>query len=483
MNDDKLKKDSDLSENKEGSAADRRFDVLDSVDFNAGDAENADKKGDVESTLDELLSELDDLTARTNLIDDTPDFSEFAGSANFEPAQNAQDAAADLAASEVAQAAAASIQPKPSAPKQDAPKQDAPKQDAPKRRDPLADMETIEFDHGAVAKRGEAGSKAQKNAAQNDAPAKNKTAGSTAAANGAKSAAPAGGAAKKGESQSDVDRAAKTISSLIEGGKLSSALDLVLCLRGAFRQSVREKAHVTIPLGSRDSDLRRIAAGALIQSYLEQGKIVRRDIENKLYAIIESSEPEYDEDDEIVEQTPQDVLYKVAACMVFAAELTEKSGNHPDEKSAMYASGDSVLDQFLADNLGEVYRTNKKRLATLASAVAASGGEVAAKFAKYYDDVRGTGETPAARFLGNSTAFKAAAAIVALFCFITLLIYIVKFPSSGINASLINFIAKENGPIMLFAIAAEVFAIIGIGILCVILYSGKSDKNAGGGKK
>ena len=464
MNDDKLKKDSELSENAEGSAADRRFDVLESVAEEAADSgysiTSEAKDADIGQSLDELLSELDNIDFLSPPEEPiAPDFAAIAESADFVPETAvAADEAYDVIAAETAAAAAPTVgakkaEPKPSAEakKHTAPKaadakkaQDASKA-AQKKRDPIEDMETIEFDHGTVGRREDAKAKAQKSAA---APKSDQ---------------------KKDDLKKDVDRAAKTISSLVEAGKLSSALDLVLCLRGSFRQAVREKAHITIPLGSRDADLRRIAAGALIQSYLEQGKIVRRDIENKLYAIIESSEPEYDEDDEVIEQTDDDIRYKVTACMVFAAELTERSGNHPDEKSAMYASGDSALDQFLAENLGEVQRTNKKRLSTLAAAIAASGGEVADKFAYYYDDAKKNGETAASRFFGASVAFKAAAAIVGVLCLITLILYIVKFPSSGLNASFISFVAKENSPIMLFTIAAEVFALIGMGILCVIV--------------
>lgn len=88
----------------------------------------------------------------------------------------------------------------------------------------------------------------------------------------------------------DVNDASAAITRFLDSGKLSSALDLVFTLKGALRLAVKDTVNVTIPMGSHDNELRQIAAGALIQSYLEQGKIVRRDIEEKLYAIIESSD-------------------------------------------------------------------------------------------------------------------------------------------------------------------------------------------------
>lgn len=81
------------------------------------------------------------------------------------------------------------------------------------------------------------------------------------------------------------------ISSLMDKSRFEDALSIVFSLRGDARRAVRDNLSVTIPMGSRDGDLRGIAAGALVQSYLELGKIVRRDIEEKLFAIIESSEP------------------------------------------------------------------------------------------------------------------------------------------------------------------------------------------------
>lgn len=263
-------------------------------------------------------------------------------------------------------------------------------------------------------------------------------------------------------SAAQVQKIAHTVTALLEGGKLSSAIDIVLSLRGASRNAVRENVSVTIPLGSRDSDLRRISAGALIQSYLENGKIVRRDIEDKLYAIIESSEPEYDDDDEIIEQTPEDILYKVTACMAFVAELTERSGNHPDEKNAMYSAGDSVLDQFLSDNMAEVQRKNKKRLAVLAEAIKASGGQVAQKFTHYYEASKKSAQSPVMRFLGDALAFRVTMSVIGVLCLLTLGFYI--FTSSPI----MKFVAKDNA-VMAFVIMAEIFFMVGMALLCVII--------------
>lgn len=445
MNDDKIRNDSELPENTKNDA-DSRFDVLDHLhleditrnDYSVG-VESADAAGNAAAE--------DDLSADADFSDS--DFDDILGELDeFERQMTGESVAApvipDVSAFEEAQNESREKNA-PAAPEEKA----SPR----KEREGLSDTGTIQFTHGEVDRAKPAATGAKKAAG-----AKPKSSG-------------------KGFSSSDVDRAAETISSLVESGKLSSALDLVLCLRGAFRQSVREKASITIPLGSRDSDLRRIAAGALIQSYLEQGKIVRRDIENKLFAIIESSEPEINADDEVVEQTEEDVLYKVTACMTFAAELTERSGNHPDEKRAMYASGDSVLDSFLADNIDEVSRTNKKRLGVLAEAIKASGGEVADKFIGYYENAKEASGSPIARFFGDSTAFRIAAAVVGLLCFITLILYIVKFPSSGINAQILGFVAKDNSPIMLFAIGAELFLTVGIALLCVVIGFGKKKKD------
>ena len=426
MDNDKTKKSSELSENNGRTNADSRFDVLDKMELDdiTDKGYTVGVSGDFsDSSLDELFSELDAVAEQAGGTDDfvVPDSTVFeeAKEEAEEEIKEASPAAGDVADGDV----------------------NEPEKD-------LSDTGTIEFRRGEVIDRDAVAPKAAKKGG-----VKKKT-------------------GEKSFSREDVDRAAATISSLVEAGKLTSALDLVLCLRGAFRQAVREKASITIPLGSRDADLRRIAAGALIQSYLEQGKIVRRDIENKLYAIIESSEPDQADG---AEQSPADVLYKVTACMTFAAELTEKSGNHPDEKRAMYAAGDSVLDSFLADNIDEVCETNEKRVQVLADAIGASGGEVAEKFLKYYDEAKARGGSPIARFFGDSTAFKVAAAVVGLLCFVTLVLYIVKFPSSGVNAQILGFVAKENSPIMLFAIAAELFLTAGIAILCFIIgFGGKS---------
>ena len=130
------------------------------------------------------------------------------------------------------------------------------------------------------------------------------------------------GAQKQSFSEQDVMALCTRISSLMDKSRFEDALSIVFSLRGDARRAVRDNLSVTIPMGSRDGDLRGIAAGALVQSYLELGKIVRRDIEEKLFAIIESSEPEYDEDDEIIEQTPDDILYKVTACVIFMCVMT-----------------------------------------------------------------------------------------------------------------------------------------------------------------
>lgn len=450
MNEDNLRKDSELSENTGTSAADRRFDVLDSADYADLTGERAEPvaKDAEDLSLDALLDELEALgkgTSSENAAEAsgvTETYDGFSAANVAEPqSTDAQNAPSEAAANAETANVKASLD------------KDYYASGDGDDADPLEDTGTIEFTRGTVDAPKKAPKKAEKK------PAKK----------------PASVTEKKGYTKEQVDRAALTISTLVEQGKLSSALDLVLCLRGAFRQAVREKASVTIPLGSRDADLRRIAAGALIQSYLEQGKIVRRDIEDKLYAIIESSEPEYDDDDEIIEQTPEDVLYKVTACMVFAAELTERSGKHPDEKNAMYASGDSVLDSFLADNLGEAVRTNGKRVDLLADALEASGGEVTQKFFEYYGETKSSGRSAIARFFGDSVAFKVAAGIVGLLCLITLILYVTKFPSSGLNAQIFGFVAKENGPIMIFVIMAQVFALIGMSILCVIVgFAGKT---------
>ena len=449
MNDDKIKKTSDPSE-KKADTADSRFDVLDNLDFDDVGSKDysvtvsEESSGDkVENTLDDLLSELDEMERRTEEWQNNTDIPYFAPASGFAPAGSPSGDSPAEPKKEAKYDTEAILDTVDQAPEVSA-----------------DDTQTIEFTHGSVPSKREE--------AQDDG------------ANRQRAPKPAAkqGAPKKNYSLDDVDRAAQSISSLVETGKLSSALDLVLCLRGSFRQEVKEKASITIPLGSRDSDLRRIAAGALIQSYLDQGKIVRRDIENKLYAIIESSEPEYDQNDEIIEQSEDDLLYKVTACMVFAAELTERCGNHPDEKSAMYAAGDSVLDSFLADNMKEVQRSNKKRLAMLASAINASGGEVAAKFNEYYEDSKRTSGSSVSRFLGKDTSFWIATAVVGFVCLISVILYIFLFPSSGIN-TIIGKAAADKSPILWFAIFMELFFLIGMSLLCVIIVA---RTNAGGKK-
>lgn len=266
--------------------------------------------------------------------------------------------------------------------------------------------------------------------------------------------------------KADVDEAAVTINRLMDAGKFDRALDLVFTLKGALRAAVRDTVTVTIPMGSRDSELRQIAAGALIQSYLEQGKIVRRDIEDKLFAIIESSEPEYDEDDEIIEQSPEEILYKVTACVVFACSLCESSGNHPNEKSAMYEAGDSVLDSFLAENLDTVMRKYKKRTVILAEAVKMQGGFVGAKFASYVEESAKNVESVFLKFLGDKTSFRVTAGVLLGLCLLTVILYLVN------RSGLLSFVATDN-TVMLFIIGAEIFFIVGMILLAVLIGFGK----------
>ena len=182
---------------------------------------------------------------------------------------------------------------------------------------------------------------------------------------GARRADAQSGAQKQSFSEQDVMALCTRISSLMDKSRFEDALSIVFSLRGDARRAVRDNLSVTIPMGSRDGDLRGIAAGAPVQSYLELGKIVRRDIEEKLFAIIESSEPEYDEDDEIIEQTPDDILYKVTACVIFMCVMCEASGNHPNEKSALYDAGDSILDPSLSDHLDTVMKKQQAPSATV----------------------------------------------------------------------------------------------------------------------
>lgn len=409
MEENKKRMNSGAPENADGSAADKRFDVLDRVDFD--DLSDKSAVND-DIFLEELFGgDVPEKSAGGNQAESAPDTATVGSAAK--PAEKSPDQADGAGISDSAGIASGSDAVKAS----------------------MSDTGTIEI--GKKRKPG---------------------AGKSAGAKASFQAAP---------SASQVQKIAETVTALLERGKLSSAVDVVLSLRGASRTAVRENVSVTIPLGSRDSDLRRIAAGALIQSYLENGKIVRRDIEDKLYAIIESSEPEYDDDDEIIEQTPEDILYKVTACMTFVAELTERSGNHPDEKNAMYAAGDSLLDQFLSDNMGEVQKKNKKRLAVLAEAIKASGGQVADKFAHYYEATKQSGRSPVMHFLGDSIAFRVAAGVICALCLLTLGFYIFT------DSPLLSFVAKDT-TVMLFVIMAEVFFMIGMALLCVIIgFGGK----------
>lgn len=269
--------------------------------------------------------------------------------------------------------------------------------------------------------------------------------------------------------KADVDEAAATINRLMETGKFDRALDLVFTLKGALRAAVRDTVTVTIPMGSRDSELRQIAAGALIQSYLEQGKIVRRDIEDKLFAIIESSEPEYDEDDEIIEQSPEEILYKVMACVIFACSLCEGSGNHPNEKSAMYQAGDSVLDSFLAENLDSVMRKNKKRVLILTEAFKMQGGTVGMKFASYVAESSKNTESVFLKFLGDKISFRVTAGVLLGLCLIAIVIYLFN------RSALLSFVATDS-VVMLFIIGAEVFFLVGMVTLALLIGFGNDDK-------
>lgn len=413
MDDNKNKKISDLSENG-GDTADSRFDVLDQLNV---DGMSDDGKDFDSSFLEDLFAT--DAQKRSTVADNRSAADSRHAVAGGTPTATGTPAAAKRAAEAASDAAAAlSDSAVPSA--------------SAAVKASMSDTGTIE-----IAK---------------------KKSPKTPGAKASPAAAPAA---------AQVQKISRTITSLLEGGKLSSAIDVVLSLRGAIRTAVRENVSVTIPLGSRDSDLRRIAAGALIQSYLENGKILRRDIEDKLYAIIESSEPEYDDDDEIIEQSPADILYKVTACMVFVAELTERSGNHPAEKNAMYAAGDSLLDQFLTDNIDEVQKKNKKRLAVLAEAIKASGGQVAEKFVRYYEASKKSAQSPVMSFLGDSRAFHVTVGVICVLCLLTLGFYIFT------TSPLMSFVAKDS-TVMLFVIMAEVFFMIGMSLLCVIIgYGGR----------
>lgn len=407
MDDNKNKLNSELSETGADTAADKRFDVLDHIDLDDLSADS--RSGDADEFLEDIFG------TNTSKMGAGKDKKRNSGA--YQNGKMTAEAASEP-----------TVLPDPSA-----------FSDTASVKASMSETGTIEI-------------------AKKSSPGKASAAGTNP---GAKPGAASGG--KVGAvSMAQVKKLASTVTALLEGGKLSSAIDIVLSLRGANRTALRENVSVTIPLGSRDSDLRRISAGALIQSYLDNGKIVRRDIEDKLYAIIESSEPEYDDDDEIIEQTPADILYKVTACMAFVAELTERSGNHPDEKNAMYAAGDSVLDQFMADNMAEVQKKNKKRLAVLSEAIKASGGQVAQKFAYYYEASKKSAQSPVMSFIGDALAFRVALGVISVLCLLTLGFYIFT------KSPLLTFVAKDSA-IMIFVIMAEVFFMIGMALLCVII--------------
>ena len=260
------------------------------------------------------------------------------------------------------------------------------------------------------------------------------------------------GAQKQSFSEQDVMALCTRISSLMDKSRFEDALSIVFSLRGDARRAVRDNLSVTIPMGSRDGDLRGIAAGALVQSYLELGKIVRRDIE------------EYDEDDEIIEQTPDDILYKVTACVIFMCVMCEASGNHPNEKSALYDAGDSILDLFLSDHLDTVMKKNKRRITVLGEAVRLQGGAVGEKLGGYIAMSRRNTENPIMKYLGEKTSFRVTAGILAVLCLISVIVYL-----RG-RSSLLSFIATDN-VIMMFIIGAEVFFTVGLVLLAVLIAS------------
>ena len=260
----------------------------------------------------------------------------------------------------------------------------------------------------------------------------------------------------------EVNEAAAAISTLMESGKLASAIDIAFTLKGALRESVRDTVTVTIPLGSHPNELRQIAAGAMIQSYLEQGKVVRRDLEEKLYAIIESSEPEYDEDDEIIEQSPEEIQYKVTACIVFCAHLAEASGDHPTEKSALYGAGDSVLDTFLSENIDLAMKKSRRHITALADAIRPGGGTVSAKLDAYMAESAKNIENPIMKFLGDTLAFRVTACVIAALCLVALIVYLCT------RSGLLSLFATDN-TVMLFVIAAEVFFTAGMVLLAILL--------------
>ena len=99
MNDDKIKKTSDPSE-KKADSIDSRFDVLDSLDFadvgskgysvNVSEESSGDK---VENTLNDLLSELDEMERRTEQWQSNTDVPYFAPASGFAPAEPKKSAA------------------------------------------------------------------------------------------------------------------------------------------------------------------------------------------------------------------------------------------------------------------------------------------------------------------------------------------------------------------------------------------------------
>lgn len=266
----------------------------------------------------------------------------------------------------------------------------------------------------------------------------------------------------------DVNEASSAITRMLEAGRLGAALDITFSLRGALRAAVRDTVTVTIPLGSHASELRQIAAGAMIQSYLEQGRIVGEDIEDKLYAIIESSEPEYDRDGEIIEQTPDEILYKVTACTVFCAQLTEASGRHPAEKAAMFASDDSVLDTFLTANIDRVMKKERRHLLALDDAVRMNGGAVSAKLDAYVEKSKKDTENFIMKFLGDSFTFRVTACVIAALCLVSVIVYLCS------RSGLLSLFATDS-KVMLFLIAVEVFFTAGMVLLAIFLGYKSSD--------
>lgn len=262
--------------------------------------------------------------------------------------------------------------------------------------------------------------------------------------------------------ENDVRKSAAAIEELMSSGRFERAVGISFMIKGEFRRAVRDAVTVSIPLGSRDEDLYQIAAGALIQSYLDNGKLIRRDIEEKLFAIIESSEPEYDEDDEIIRQTYEDTLYKVTACMIFMSQICEGAKNHPAEKEALYGAEDSILDTFLLENLDTVTKYDRFRVLSLRDKVAAFSGEVCDKVLRYIDESSKNTQNFFLRFIGECISFRVTFGIICALFLVTAVLYLMN-PSA-----LLSFVATDN-VIMLFIIGAEIFFTVALVLLAVLI--------------